>query len=114
MVSLFTTHAAAQVRRWHIVVIALLGAACGNLACFIVPGASMPVLLLDIALSAHSLLAVYQGRANRVLVQSRDGQRVKLPAHHLRPFLTRADVHGSFALAFNRVGELFSLRKSSQ
>ncbi|MDO8696646.1 MAG: topoisomerase II [Pseudomonadales bacterium RIFCSPLOWO2_12_59_9] len=74
----------------------------------------MPVLLLDIALSAQSLLAVYQGRANRVLVSSRDGQRVNLPAHHLRPFLTHAGVYGSFALEFNAAGELLSLRKISE
>jgi hypothetical protein len=93
---------------------ALLGAACGNITHFIVPGASMPVLLLDIALSAHSLLAVYQGRANRVLLHSRDGQRVNLPAHHLRPFLTHDGVYGSFTLEFNSAGELLSLRKISQ
>jgi hypothetical protein len=94
--------------------VALLGAACGNITHFIVPGASMPVLLLDIALSAQSLLAVYQGRANRVLLHSRDGQRVNLPAHHLRPFLTHDGVYGSFALEFNSAGELLSLRKISQ
>ncbi len=74
----------------------------------------MPVVMLDIALSAQSLLAVYQGRANRVLLQSRDGQRVSLPAHHLRPFLTHDGVYGSFALEFNRAGELVSLRQISQ
>jgi hypothetical protein len=74
----------------------------------------MPVLLLDIALSAQSLLAVYQGRANRVLLHSRDGQRVNLPAHHLRPFLTHDGVYGSFTLEFNSAGELLSLRKISQ
>ncbi|MGH8355304.1 MAG: DUF2835 family protein, partial [Pseudomonas sp.] len=40
----------------------------------------MPSLVLDIALSAERLRAVYQGRANRVLLLSRDGRRVSLPA----------------------------------
>lgn len=71
----------------------------------------MPVLLFDIALSAQSLLAVYQGRASRVIVKSRDGQRVNLPAHHLRPFLTHDGVYGSFVLEFSATGELLSLRK---
>ncbi|MFT5782115.1 MAG: hypothetical protein ACI9EB_001493 [Pseudomonas sp.] len=95
--------------------VALLDAiACGNIACVIVPGASMPVLLLDIALSSQSLLAVYRGRANRILLTSRDGRRVNLPAHHLRPFLTHAGVYGSFSLEFNSAGELLSLRKISE
>lgn len=70
----------------------------------------MPVLILDIALSAQSLRAVYQGRANRVLVHSRDGQKISLPAHHLRPFLTHAGVYGSFVLEFDAAGKLLSLR----
>lgn len=70
----------------------------------------MPVLILDIALSAQSLRAVYQGRANRVLVHSRDGRKISLPAHHLRPFLTHAGVYGSFALEFDGAGTLLSLR----
>ncbi|HAQ86720.1 MAG TPA: DUF2835 domain-containing protein, partial [Pseudomonas sp.] len=45
----------------------------------------MPSLLLDIALPAEKLLAVYQGRANRILIKSREGTSVSLPAHHLRP-----------------------------
>ena len=71
----------------------------------------MPILTLDIALSAQSLRAVYQGRANRVLLKSREGQRVNLPAHHLRPFLTHAGVYGCFALEFNGQGQLLSLRQ---
>lgn len=71
----------------------------------------MPILLLDIALSAQSLRAVYQGRASRVLLTSREGRRVSLPAHHLRPFLTHAGVYGCFALEFNDQGQLLSLRQ---
>jgi len=71
----------------------------------------MPSLVLDIALSAERLHAVYQGRANRVLLHSRDGQRVSLPAHHLRAFLTHTGVYGSFELEFSAAGELLSLRR---
>ena len=71
----------------------------------------MPSLLLDIALSAERLRAVYQGHANRVLLRSRDGRRVSLPAHHLRPFLTHEGAYGSFALEFNADGELLALRR---
>ncbi len=85
--------------------------ACGRIAELITKVVSMPILMLDIALSAESLRAVYQGRANRVLLKSRDGQRVNLAAHHLRPFLTHAGIYGSFALEFNGQGQLLSLRQ---
>lgn len=71
----------------------------------------MPSLVMDIALSAERFLAVYQGRANRVQVRSRDGRRVSLPAHHLRPFLDHAGVHGVFELEFSAAGELIELRR---
>ncbi|MET1080974.1 MAG: DUF2835 domain-containing protein [Pseudomonas sp.] len=71
----------------------------------------MPSLVLDIALSAERLLAVYQGRANRIMLTSRDGRSVSLPAHHFRPFLTHKGVHGSFVLEFNGAGELLSLQR---
>jgi len=74
-------------------------------------GASMPSLVFDIALSAERLHVVYQGRANRILVQSRDGRSVSVPAHHFRPFLTHEGVYGSFALEFSTTGELLSLRR---
>ena len=66
----------------------------------------MPTLVLDIALSAEQFLAVYQGRANRVLVRSRDGRRVSVPAHHFRPFFTQEVLQVSFALEVNAAGDL--------
>lgn len=70
----------------------------------------MPSLVLDIALTTERFLAVYQGRANRVLLHSRDGRKVSLPAHHLKPFLRHDGIHGSFELEFNHQGELLELR----
>lgn len=71
----------------------------------------MPSLLLDVALSAERLRTVYQGRANRILLQSRDGRRVSVPAHHFRTFLTHEGVYGSFELEFSQAGELLGLRR---
>jgi hypothetical protein len=71
----------------------------------------MPSLVLDIALPAERLLAVYQGRANRILMKSREGKSVSLPAHHLRPFLTSAGVFGSFRLDFSSDGKLVGLSR---
>lgn len=71
----------------------------------------MPSLVLDIALPADRLLAVYQGRANRILIKSREGRNVSLPAHHLRPFLTSEGVFGSFEMEFADQGKLIALRR---
>lgn len=69
----------------------------------------MPELILDIAIPADRLLALYQGRANRVQVRSRDGRSVNLPAHHLRPFIGRDGIHGSFRLVYEADGTLLRL-----
>ncbi|WP_313088975.1 DUF2835 domain-containing protein [Pseudomonas sp.] len=71
----------------------------------------MPSLVLDIALPSERLLAVYQGRANRILMKSREGKSISLPAHHLRPFLTSAGVFGSFRLDFSSEGKLEGLSR---
>ncbi|WP_263142116.1 DUF2835 domain-containing protein [Pseudomonas sp. RIT-PI-AD] len=71
----------------------------------------MPSLVLDIALSAEHLRAVYRGHANRIMLRSRDGRRVSLPAYHLRPFLTHQGVQGSFVMEFSASGELLELRR---
>ncbi|WP_120996432.1 DUF2835 domain-containing protein [Stutzerimonas urumqiensis] len=71
----------------------------------------MQSLVLDIALPAERLVAVYQGRANRIMATSRDGRRVSLPVHHLRPYLTREGIHGSFRLEFSDSGELKALTR---
>lgn len=71
----------------------------------------MPSLVLDIALPAHRLIAVYQGRASRVVATSRDGRRVSLPVHHLRPHLTEDGIYGSFRLEFAEDGRLISLNR---
>ena len=71
----------------------------------------MASLTLDIALSAELLRAIYDGRANRVMLRSRDGRRVSLPAHHLRPFLRHEGIYGTFVLEFSSKGELLSLSR---
>lgn len=73
----------------------------------------MATLLLDIALPADRFIAVYEGRANRVMLRSRDGRSVSLPAHHLRPFLDHRGVYGSFELEFDDAGRLVALRRIS-
>lgn len=71
----------------------------------------MACVVLDICLPSDRLQAVYRGHANRVLVVSRDGRRISLPAHHLRPFVTHSGVQGCFELEFDDAGRLLALRR---
>ena len=68
-------------------------------------------LLFDFSIPAQEYLRVYQGTANRVLIRSRDGRTVSLPARHLQPFLTHEGIRGSFMLRFNEQGKLLDLRR---
>ena len=71
----------------------------------------MQELILDLALPAERYLAWYRGQAGRVMMNSRDGRRVSLPAHHLRPFLSHEGVYGSFVMRFTAEGKLVSLER---
>ncbi|MGX5219934.1 MULTISPECIES: DUF2835 domain-containing protein [Pseudomonas] len=73
----------------------------------------MPSLLLDIALSRQTLQLYYQGDASRLVLTSREGRRVNMPIHHLRPFVTHLGVNGVFEIEFNEFGKLLSLRRLS-
>lgn len=73
----------------------------------------MPCLTVDIALAKQSLERYYQGSVSRVIVQSREGGRVNLPIHHLRPFITHDGVQGAFEIEFSELGKLVKLRRIS-
>lgn len=68
-------------------------------------------LHLDISLPADEYLRVYQGTANRVLLRSREGKSVSLPAGRLQPFLTHEGVYGSFELTFDANGKFVDLKR---
>ncbi|CEA06393.1 type IIA topoisomerase (DNA gyrase/topo II, topoisomerase IV), A subunit [Pseudomonas saudimassiliensis] len=71
----------------------------------------MQELIIDLALPAERYLAWYRGQAGRVMMRSRDGRSISLPAHHLRPFLTHEGVYGSFVMRFTAQGKLVSLER---
>lgn len=71
----------------------------------------MQQLIFDLALPAERYLAWYRGSAQRVLMRSRDGRSISLPAHHLRPFLTHDGIYGSFEMRFTADGKLLSLER---
>ncbi|MAV24695.1 MAG: hypothetical protein CMQ05_01070 [Gammaproteobacteria bacterium] len=62
----------------------------------------MASVIIDISIPAHEFIALYQGTKRDVQVIARDGTRVRFPANHLRQFVTRSGVEGSFRLEFSR------------
>lgn len=66
----------------------------------------MPVLTIDIALSAKELLKYYQGKAQVIIVRATTGQRVQLPASSLRSFVTTRGIYGRFEVFFTADGKL--------
>jgi len=71
----------------------------------------MQSLIFDLSIPAQEYLRVYQGTAQRVLVRSRDGRTVSIPARHLQRFLTHDGISGSFIMNFNKQGQLLDLRR---
>ena len=72
----------------------------------------MAQLIVDLNLSSERFLAVYQGRARRVVAHCSDGRKVSLLAQHLRPFLTHEGIYGRFVLEYEESsGKLQSLRR---
>lgn len=68
-------------------------------------------LSFNLSIPAQEYLRVYQGTANRVLVRSKEGRTISLPARHLQPFLTHDGIYGSFVMEFNAQGQLLDLRR---
>ncbi len=58
----------------------------------------MEEIRFSVALPADVWLAVYRGAARAVVVRAEDGRTVQIPAHHFRPFVTRAGLYGRFRL----------------
>jgi len=72
----------------------------------------MPSLVLDIALPAERRAGcLVKGTPTGFVLRSRDGRRISLPVHHLRPFVTREGVFGSFELEFAEQGQLIGLHR---
>ncbi len=68
-------------------------------------------LIVDIALPAIRLESIYRGDANRLMLRARDGRRVSLPAHHMRPFIDHRGLYGSFELECTAEGRLLAVRR---
>jgi len=66
-----------------------------------------------IDLPAEHFYRYYQGAAQTVQVEARDGRRIQLPAINLRPFLSSEGVYGNFELIIDNNNKLLKIRKIS-
>ncbi|MBO9491391.1 DUF2835 domain-containing protein [Endozoicomonas sp. G2_1] len=64
----------------------------------------------QLALPYQECLAYYHGQVKAVMVTSSTGQRVQFPASHIRPYMTRVGVYGSFCL-YTENNKFLSLEK---
>lgn len=55
-------------------------------------------ILLDLSIGPDELARFYRGEARAVVARARDGRWIRFPVHVLRRVVTRAGVHGTFAL----------------
>lgn len=67
--------------------------------------------VVELSIPADELLRYYRGTASVVMARDEYGRRVRFPAAALRPFVTRAGVHGRFALEVDGDDRLTGIRR---
>lgn len=70
----------------------------------------MNKITFSIKISSQEYLKSYQTTGCSVSIISDDGRRLKLPAKHLRPYLTHTGILGRFELVFDG-SSLVSLKR---
>jgi len=70
----------------------------------------MNKITFSIKITAEAYLKSYQRSGCTVSIIADDGRRLKLPAKHLRPYLTHTGITGYFELIFDG-NDLVSLKK---
>lgn len=71
----------------------------------------MNQLVFNVKISSQEYLKFYQGVASWVHIVAEDGRRLKLPAKHLRPFLTHDGICGRFLLTFDDMNQMTALKR---
>jgi len=70
--------------------------------------------LVDVRLTRDQVLRIYQGSANAMVGQARNGQRIRFPLHTLRQFVDIEGVNVTFQLAVDRERSLVSIERLSK
>jgi hypothetical protein len=65
-------------------------------------------------ISSDDYLRFYQARSRFVQAQTLEGQQIKFPAEHLRPYVTHGGISGIFELESTDQGKFIGLRRIDQ
>lgn len=71
----------------------------------------MPSIVVKLKISADELLKYYQGSAKSVMATAANGQTVRFPAEHLRPFVTNDGIDGTYAIFYSTSGKFERIEK---
>ncbi len=74
----------------------------------------MPCLSIVLDISPRDYRRYYSGQASVVMARSRDGRRVRFPAHVLRSHLTHDGIRGVFLLHFDESNRFIRLEREMQ
>lgn len=69
----------------------------------------MPDIVVSLNIPAEEYVRLYTGTVRDVQTHARNGQSVRFPAAILRPFVTRAGVHGDFRIRFDAQGKFVAI-----
>jgi Protein of unknown function (DUF2835) len=64
-----------------------------------------------LSLSSEQFLRVYQGIAKNVTARTDDGQVIKFPAQHIKPFLTHDGIYGYFEMTFSPEHKFIGIKR---
>jgi len=68
-------------------------------------------LRFRMSISLQEASRYYEGRAQSVKVLAENGQTIRFPAQHIRPFIDQQGVHGYFSISFDDNHKLLAINK---
>ena len=69
------------------------------------------IVRFNLSLSSEQFLLVYQGIAKNITTRTDDGQVIKFPAQHIKPFLTHDGIHGYFEMEFSPEHKFIGIKR---
>ncbi|MCP4874522.1 MAG: DUF2835 domain-containing protein [Gammaproteobacteria bacterium] len=65
----------------------------------------------ELALSASKTRSLYEGQARYILVASKQGKKLQLPAANFRDYVSAAGIYGHFTVEIDANNKLVALQK---
>jgi ribose 5-phosphate isomerase RpiB len=65
----------------------------------------------QLSLSSEQFLRVYRGTAKNIATRTDDGQVIKFPAQHIKPFLAHDGIYGYFEMTFSPEHKFIGIKR---